>query len=246
MPEQDPKQADKEFHRKTAREYDERVDKKSRVYHSTFLYPYIDEVRKSLPSGSGFMALDIGCGTGSVTIPLAERGFRVKAIDHSPEMIDIARQKAARKGLHDRIEFIVGDAENTGFPDGMFDLVTCQGVIHHLADKRPLIKEMHRLTKKGGFYYISEPVELFPRLKILGFLGKLFHFARGERSIEAPLVKKDLIEHLKSAGASSFEYSLVFYLPYLPVKPWEQARAALAKSFKNKRMGSIIFVYGRK
>lgn len=246
MTKPDPKQADKEFHRKTAREYDERVDKKSRVYHSTFLYPYIDEVRRNLPAGSGFTALDIGCGTGSVAIPLAERGFRVKAIDHSPEMVDIARQKAARKGLHEKIEFIIGDAENTGFPDGMFDLVTCQGVIHHLADKGPMIKEMHRLTKKGGFYYISEPVELIPRLKILGFLGKVFHFARGERSIEAPLVKNELLGHLRSAGASSFEYSLVFYLPYLPIKPWEQARAAIAKSFKNKRMGSIMFVYGRR
>lgn len=240
------KQIDKEFHKKTACEYDERVDRKARVYHSIFLYPYIDEVRKRLPADSEFMALDIGCGTGSVTIPLAEKGFKVKAIDHSPEMIDIAREKASRKGLRDKIEFIVGDAENTGFPDGMFDLVTCQGVMHHLSDKKPLLKEMHRLTKKGGYFYISEPVELLPRVRIIGFMGKIFHFIRREKDVEAPLMKHEFLRHLESLGGLKFDYSLVFYIPYLPLKLWERARAALAKSFINKRMGSIMFVYGRR
>lgn len=245
MPEPDPKQIDREFHKKTAAGYDARVDKKAKLYHTLFLYPYIDEVKRCLPGNKRPLALDVGCGTGSVAIPLAERGFSVVAVDHSPEMIEIARRKAEDKNVIDKIHFVIGDAEKLSYPEGTFDFVTCQGVMHHLADKGPALKEIRRVMRKPGHLYISEPVEIFSRVRLLGFLGKMFHFLRREKDIEAPLVKNDFLRQIESVGGISYDYFLVFYIPFLPSRLWESFRRTAAKFFKNKRIGSIIFIYCR-
>lgn len=246
MPKPDPKQIDREFHKKTAAIYDARVDKKSKLYHMLFLYPYIDEVKRCLPGDKELLALDIGCGTGSVAIPLAEKGFSVVAVDHSPEMIEIARRKAADKGVIDKIRFVIGDAEKLDYPDDTFDLITCQGVMHHLTDRGPVLKEMRRVMRKSGYLYISEPVEIFSHFRILGFLGRVFHSLRREKDIEAPLLKDDFLRQIESVDGLSCDYFLVFYIPFLPLKLWESFRRAAVNFFKNKRVGSIVFVYCRR
>ena len=56
--------------------------------------------------------LDIGCGTGNVSLACAERGANVVGIDINAEMLEIARQKAKAAGLEERVEFLeVGVAE---------------------------------------------------------------------------------------------------------------------------------------
>lgn len=107
----------------------------------------------------GEAVLDVGCGTGGVTIPAGQRvGAAGKAfgIDPSPEMISIARQKAHRKGLD--IDFRVGVIEALPFPDASFDVVTSSLMMHHLPEHLRVkgLAEIYRVLKPGGRLLIAD------------------------------------------------------------------------------------------
>jgi ubiquinone/menaquinone biosynthesis C-methylase UbiE len=107
----------------------------------------------------GESLLDVGCGTGSVTIPAKIRvGDHGSAagIDPAPEMIAVARQKAKRAGL--AIDFRVGVIESLPFSDGMFEVVTSSLMMHHLpAHLRVLgLAEIRRVLKPGGRLLIAD------------------------------------------------------------------------------------------
>ncbi len=55
------------------------------------------------------LVLDLGCGTGGVTVPLAMRGYDMTGVDLSPEMLTVARERAEQAGLSDKILFLLQD-----------------------------------------------------------------------------------------------------------------------------------------
>jgi len=102
---------------------------------------------------SGDRILDVGCGTGSLTLLVAEKlqapGEAV-GIDAAPKMIAIARRKATAAGVPAR--FYPGVAEALDFPDGSFDLVVNSMFTHHIDTglKKRAFAEMERVLKPGG------------------------------------------------------------------------------------------------
>ena len=107
----------------------------------------------------GDLVLDVGCGTGEVTL-LAKRRTRegkVYGIDPSPEMIAVARRKAANKNLD--IDFRVGVIEALPFPDASLDVVTSSLMMHHLPQELKVrgLAEIYRVLKPGGRLLILYP-----------------------------------------------------------------------------------------
>ena len=108
---------------------------------------------------SGEKILDVGCGTGAVTIPakkkVGENGTAV-GIDPDPEMIAIARRKARRENLE--IDFRVGAIESLPFPDETLDVVTSSLMMHHLPEHLQVkgLAETFRVLKLGGRILIAE------------------------------------------------------------------------------------------
>jgi SAM-dependent methyltransferase len=105
--------------------------------------------------------LDVGCGPGTITVDLASRlpqGF-VYAIDPSADVIEKARQHAQEKGVTN-VRFEVGDIHNwqglDGVEEGSFDVVHAHQVLQHLQDPLGCMKEMVRLTKKGGIVAVRD------------------------------------------------------------------------------------------
>ncbi len=81
-------------------------------------------------------ALDLGCGTDTNAIYLAQHGFDVTAIDFSPKAIDLAREKAQQVNV--KIDFRVGDVtrlDNLHEPHEPFDLILDIGCLHGLGDE---------------------------------------------------------------------------------------------------------------
>jgi 2-polyprenyl-3-methyl-5-hydroxy-6-metoxy-1,4-benzoquinol methylase len=92
--------------------------------------------------------LDIACGTGNVTIPLARRGATVTGLDMMPHLLEEARARATREGLH--IRFDEGFAETLPYPDGSFDVVVSMFGIMFSALPETVASEMARVLMPGG------------------------------------------------------------------------------------------------
>ncbi len=97
---------------------------------------------------TGEMVLDVGCGTGNYALELARRGAKVRGIDPSTSMLEIARTKAQEQRLP--VEFTHGFVEELPFSDQTFDLVTCVTVLEFTKSPRSAVAEMIRTLKPGG------------------------------------------------------------------------------------------------
>jgi ubiquinone/menaquinone biosynthesis C-methylase UbiE len=96
----------------------------------------------------GRRTLDVGCGTGTFALALAERGGKVWGIDASPEMIARARSKGSRA------RFKEGRAESLPFKDAWFERAVLRLSIHHL-DRPRALAEVRRVLVPGGRVVIA-------------------------------------------------------------------------------------------
>lgn len=96
--------------------------------------------------------LDIGTGTGTLARGFAARGCRVTGVDRSEQMIQQAKELSQGQGLG--VDFRVATAEETGFPDSSFDIVTA-GQCWHWFDRPKAAQEVKRLLKPNGTVIIA-------------------------------------------------------------------------------------------
>jgi len=95
-------------------------------------------------------ALDVGCGTGLLTLPLAEQARRTAGLDLSPAMLEKLTAKAARRGLN--VELRQGSVLDLPFADEEFAVVTTAFMLLYLtpAEKQRAMAEMQRVLAPGG------------------------------------------------------------------------------------------------
>ena len=94
---------------------------------------------------------DVGCGTGSVTVPLARRGYRLTGVDLSGEMLQRAAEKARRNGL--RIPFVCQDMRLLSLPHPVDAIIcACDGVNYLTSpkDAEAFFRRAHQGLKPGG------------------------------------------------------------------------------------------------
>jgi ubiquinone/menaquinone biosynthesis C-methylase UbiE len=104
----------------------------------------------------GMRALDLGCGTGTLTVMLKKEypNASITGLDGDPQVLGIARQKA--RGLN--IQWEQGLAYALPYPDASFDRVVTSLVIHHLVreDKLRAFAEVYRVLRPGGELYVLD------------------------------------------------------------------------------------------
>ena len=103
---------------------------------------------RHLGQGDGRAALDLACGTAVVSHLLDDIGFCVTGMDWAEPMLARARAKAKQRGR--QIRFLMGDAENTMEPDGVYDVITNRHLVWTLVDPLAAFKEWHRVLKPSG------------------------------------------------------------------------------------------------
>ena len=98
--------------------------------------------------GENLDILDIGAGTGFVSLSLAEMGHRLTAMDITDGMLEKARSKAVESNLD--IDFHIGDAEELPFPSESFDCVVCRWLLWTLPNPEKAITHWSRVLRNGG------------------------------------------------------------------------------------------------
>jgi SAM-dependent methyltransferase len=116
----------------------------------------VDLLTSALPRGH---VLDAGCGAGSTTELLARRGYRVTAVDGSPEFVDHVRARLERAGLGHRVTVECADFGTVTLPTNTFDGAICGEVLEHLADDRRAVRVIGEALRPGGIFALSVPAD---------------------------------------------------------------------------------------
>jgi len=94
--------------------------------------------------------LDVGCGSGRVSIMMAKRGMRVIGIDYSQRMIELARgyldEERKRSGVDLDVEFITADFMESYDPESKFEMTVALGVFDYVPDPGPFLEKMASIT----------------------------------------------------------------------------------------------------
>jgi 2-polyprenyl-6-hydroxyphenyl methylase/3-demethylubiquinone-9 3-methyltransferase len=102
---------------------------------------------------AGKTAIDVGCGAGLLTEPLARLGAQAIGLDAAPENIGAARAHAEAAGLD--VEYIAGGIEAVA--GRRFDLVVSMEVVEHVADTRAFVAGLADALAEGGLLLLSTP-----------------------------------------------------------------------------------------
>jgi len=109
-------------------------------------------------SALGKRLLDVGCGTGTLSVALAHRfpGARVVGLDADGAALAIARAKAV--GAHVRLELEKAFADRMPFPSGFFDAAVSSLFFHHLRRdmKHAVLAEIFRVLRPGGSLHVAD------------------------------------------------------------------------------------------
>ncbi|HFU74951.1 MAG TPA: class I SAM-dependent methyltransferase, partial [Arcobacter sp.] len=134
------------------------------------------ELQKSI---NGKNLLDVGCGTGFI-INLAKDLFEeIHGIDATQAMLDKVDISSGNITLHN------GVAENLPFDNETFNMVSSYAFLHHLEDYSLVLKEVYRVLKNGGIYYI----DLDPNKH---FWDSIAHLDKSEQNKYSKIVQREI------------------------------------------------------
>ena len=160
----------------------------SYLHHESWIAPAFE----ALGDVRGQRVLDLGCGHGMASVVLARRGGIVTACDLSLGYVREARARAAANGVP--VHFVVCDGERLPFPDGVFDRIWGNAILHHFELTRAA-REFSRVLTPGGVAVFCEP---WAGNRWLSWARQRLPYPGKERSPdEAPLSQRDL-EHLRA------------------------------------------------
>jgi len=143
---------------------------------------------------AGARILDAGCGTGLLSAEVAKRGAHVVAIDLSPTLVDIARERIGGDTGSGSIEFLSGDMLDPAL--GRFDyVVAMDSVIHYRPeDAVATLSRLARRTERGVLFTFAPRT---PALTMMWAAGRMF--PRGDRAPSIEPVAPAMLERLLAA-----------------------------------------------
>jgi 2-polyprenyl-6-hydroxyphenyl methylase/3-demethylubiquinone-9 3-methyltransferase len=147
---------------------------------------------------TGRTALDVGCGAGLLTEPLARMGAAATGLDAAPENVAAAAAHAAGQSL--AIDYRTGSVEDLGQGE-RFDLVCTMEVIEHVADPAPFVSGLTRALAPGGLLLLSTPNRTaLSRLALVTVGEGAGLIPRGTHDWSRFLTPDELGAHLAGAG----------------------------------------------
>ena len=158
--------------------------------------------------------LDIGCGGGLLSEPLARLGAKMTSIDASEKNIKIAKLHAEKSGLG--INYQCTSAEELAAMGKKFDIVLNMEVVEHVADVESFLKASCELLKPGGIMFLAtlnRTAKSFA-LAIIGAEYVLKWLPKGTHNWEKFLKPSEVERHLRVSGLGLQELQGVSYNPF--------------------------------
>jgi len=181
-----------------------------------------------LPKSKGDRLLDVGCGVGTISLELQERGFEVYGIDFSSVAIEKAREKGINAIPCD------ADAEGIPFEDSHFDVVWAGDIVEHVFDPIFLLEEISRVLKPTGKVLISTPNDMNLHRRISIFASGKSPQSDVYRTLRQckhhTVMSVELLEYMLTTGGLSSSIGAIIRVPIL-VKP---------RYSNNKRLSTLF------
>lgn len=155
--------------------------------------PFAKHISALLPVTNVNNILEIACGTGILTINIANKlapATKFIATDFSAEMLEVAKQKLKKAP----VELIVADVHDLPFKDNSFELIVCQFGLMFFPDKENALSEILRVLKPGGKFLFStwDRTANSPLLKVVYDDVLLPYFLKEENNFYLPFSLYDI------------------------------------------------------
>ena len=112
-------------------------------------------IRKTLNLSTAWDALDMGCGTGLVTLSLAPQLGSITGIDSSSAMLDKLREKVKASGITN-VKTALCDLSAGQLPEGKFHLIISAMTLHHIKDPETLLSSLRSRLYQGGWVALAD------------------------------------------------------------------------------------------
>lgn len=162
---------------------------------------------------SGLKLLDIGCGGGLLSEPMARLGAEVVGIDPAPTNIAVARLHAGESGL--AVDYRATDAETLAGSGERFDVVLAMEVVEHVPDRDAFIAACGALLRPGGLLFVAT-INRTPKAYALAIFGAevvLRWLPRGTHDYAKLVRPAELQGALAAAGLAVADRSGMVYNP---------------------------------
>jgi 2-polyprenyl-6-hydroxyphenyl methylase/3-demethylubiquinone-9 3-methyltransferase len=183
----------------------------------------------------GLSLLDIGCGGGLLSEPMARLGAQVTGVDAAARNIRVATQHAGKQGLD--IDYRQGTAEALAETGTQFDIVLALEIVEHVADVELFLKSCGRMVKPGGLLFLSTLNRTAKAwaLAIAGGEYILRWLPRGTHDWKKFLKPSEVVSGLRDGGIEAQEIVGVVYSPLS--RAWSLSKGDLDVNY---------MLYGRK
>ncbi|HEX9559368.1 MAG TPA: bifunctional 2-polyprenyl-6-hydroxyphenol methylase/3-demethylubiquinol 3-O-methyltransferase UbiG [Reyranella sp.] len=161
----------------------------------------------------GLSLLDIGCGGGLLSEPMARLGAAVTGVDAAARNIGVANLHAEKQGL--RIDYRQGTAETLAQAGAQFDIVLALEIVEHVADAPLFLKSCGRLVRPGGLLFLST-LNRTAKAWVLAIAGAeylLGWLPRGTHDWKKFLKPSEVANGLREGGVEAQEIVGVVYNP---------------------------------
>lgn len=156
-------------------------------------------IKKYIPINKSFNILDIGCGTGILTLKISELVKNVIAVDNSQGMLDVFNKKI-KKLNNKNIQTIHNDITSNNLPFRDFNLVFSTKTIHHIQDIDNFFKYVYSILDDNGYVCI---IDLLPE-------DGSFHSEINDEIKHFGFEKKVIFESIKKAGFNDIKVDKIY------------------------------------
>ena len=122
------------------------------IYHTADIDAFLQHVQP------GMTTLELGCGSGWLTLAMAQRGATAKGIDISDKALNVARRyyESMREIISGSTHYEAADLNTIQLPAAAYDVIAVKGTLHHLTHMDAVIAQIHHALKPGGLLWVSD------------------------------------------------------------------------------------------